>query len=646
MPGPDRRNVFPFTPAGLVRSWLVVFCLAAVPCHADTLNINVSGVGEPMLGNVQSRVSTLAFKDAQTHSRKRLERVVTEAEKEAMQALKPYGFYHATVSSDLQQPQEGEWLLNLQIVPGPALMVTAADIQLSGPGAKLEDLEEWQRNWPLPVGQRLNQVTWEAQKGRALELAESHGYLSARFSQHEIRADLDNNSAELELHLETGPRAVMGTIDFDQDVVNTEILQGIQRFQPGQAYDVWLLEKFRNDVWQTGYFDNVEVIEERRLEESPPVVNLVVRATARKPNTYQGTLGYGTDTGIRAQLLWTRRLLSPRGDSLDVGLGWQETNNEYSFRSGYRLPRRERARQYWTADFSIRRVNQDLEIQLNEGDQDLVKVANGNVSSYSLKGGLLVLRGFESGYQQVYENWYGQYVLENNDYQLLESIDPQVVEELTPEELNLLRGTGSSMSLGVNWDWPAVRGSGFETVGHHERLWLFTANEAWGSDADFSQAYISTNWHRLLGKRFKLLLRGEAGYSDARVADIDLQLDDLSAELSVTQLPDLYRFKAGGSHSVRGYSFESLSNNGIGSNNVITASAEIEMLFRPNWSAAAFVDTGNAFNDWGDMDLKSGVGLGLRWYSIIGALRLDIAHPLDLDDDPWRLHFTIGTPLL
>jgi translocation and assembly module TamA len=141
-------------------------------------------------------------------------------------------------------------------------------------------------------------------------------------------------------------------------------------------------------------------------------------------------------------------------------------------------------------------------------------------------------------------------------------------------------------------------------------------------------------------------LRGEAGYSDARYRAIELQLDGLSTELSVTSLPDIFRFKAGGSRSVRGYSFESLSNNGIGSNNVITASAEVEMLFRPNWSAAAFMDTGNAFNDWGEMELKTGIGLGVRWYTLIGAIRLDIAHPLDLDGDPWRVHFTIGTPLL
>jgi translocation and assembly module TamA len=97
---------------------------------------------------------------------------------------------------------------------------------------------------------------------------------------------------------------------------------------------------------------------------------------------------------------------------------------------------------------------------------------------------------------------------------------------------------------------------------------------------------------------------------------------------------------------VRGYAFESLSNNGIGSNNIVAASAEIEMMLRPNWSLAAFVDTGNAFNDWGEFELRTGAGVGLRWYSIAGPLRLDVAQGLDLPGDPWRIHFTIGTPLL
>jgi translocation and assembly module TamA len=519
------------------------------------------------------------------------------------------------------------------------------DIQISGPGENLPELLDWKKSWPLKKGRRLNQVTWEDQKSAALDLAESHGYLRAEFTRHKIAADLDNNTAELELTLETGPQAVMGTIDFQQDVVRTDILAGLPRFKPGQAYDSWLLEKFRFDVWKTGYFTNVEVIEERRLEENPPVVNLVVTGTAKTRDTYQGSLGFGTDTGIRAQVLWNRSLVSSRGDVLDVGLGWQETNDEYSLRSNYRLPRRERARQFWAADFYVRKENQDLEVKIDNSD-NFVKLANGDVVDYSIKGGLLIVRDIEGGYEQISENWYGQFVLERNNYNLVDLVIPHLLGSLDEEEIVGLEDNGSSMSFGVSWDWPAVRGSGFRTVGHRERAWIFTANEAWGSDKTFSQAYVSSNWHRMLGERFKLLLRGEVGYSNARVSELQLEIGEITAPISATILPNIYRFKAGGSRSVRGYSFESLSNNGIGSNNIITASAEVEMKFLDDWSAAAFIDTGNAFNDWNKTELKTGIGLGIRWYTIAGAIRLDVAHPLDIEGDPWRLHFTIGTPLL
>jgi len=641
MPAPEKSPGLLITLLGLLASGLLFHTAA----FGDALKISVSGIPESQLSGVQSRLNVHAVSSRQKLGSARLEKARKAAELDAVKAMRPFGYYHAEVKSNLQERKEGDWLLKLTINPGPPLLVSTADIQVSGAGAELEELKYWQRNWPMKPGKRLNQVKWEEQKNKALEVAESHGFLAAQFVRQQIRANIDLNTAELELELATGPRAVMGEVRFEQDVVKPSILGGLARFEAGQVYDAWLLEKFRHDVWQTGYFEEVEVIEERRLEESPPVVNLLVKASARKPNTWQGTLGYGTDTGIRAQALWTRRLLSSRGDSLEVGLGWQETNNEYSFRSGYRLPRRHTARQFWTADFAIRRTNQDLEIRIDPSNE-YITLASGDVTSYSLKSGLLVLRDFESGYQQIYENWYGQYVLENNDYTLLSQFTPAVLGSPAAENLDLLKGTGSSIALGVNWDWPAVRGSGFETVGHHQRLWLFTANEAWGSDSDFSQAYVSSNWHRLMGDRFKLLLRGEVGYSDADVREFELQLNGQSAGLSVSRLPSIFRFKAGGSRSVRGYAFESLSNNGIGSNHIVTASAEVEMLLYPKWAAAAFADTGNAFNEWDDLELQTGVGLGLRWYTVIGSLSLDIAHPLDLDDDPWRVHFTIGTPLL
>jgi translocation and assembly module TamA len=136
------------------------------------------------------------------------------------------------------------------------------------------------------------------------------------------------------------------------------------------------------------------------------------------------------------------------------------------------------------------------------------------------------------------------------------------------------------------------------------------------------------------------------GYTDAEVVNFAIDTAEGPVAVEQTRLPNYYRFKAGGSMSVRGYGFEQLSNNDVGSNNIITGSAEVEYRFLDSWSGAAFVDVGNAFNDWDDPDLKRGIGVGIRWYSIAGEIRVDVAQALDFEGKPWQWHITIGTPLL
>lgn len=624
---------------------MVLLCLAAGEARADTLDIDVHGIKNPLLDNVESRLAGYEIDGDTPLSEARLERMVEDVAAAAEGAVRPFGFYHATIRTELSRTGDGRWELDVHVDRGPPVKVATARIDVHGPGTELPELEDWRDDWPLKPGKRLNQETWKEEKQAAMDLAETHGYLNAAFTEHRIAIDLERNQADLVLVLDTGQRAVFGDIRYEQEAVKPEILDNLSRFDEGQPYDAWLVERFRLDLWRTGYYDEIEVIEERRLEENPPSVNLVVTANTRNLNTYTGSLGFGTDTGVRAQVSWQRHLLSSRGDSLETGLGWQQTNSEFSFRSNYKLPRRTREEEYWTADLFVRRENQDLEVRPDGDDEDFVTLANGDVIDYSIRAGRLIVRDMSGGYQQLFENWYVQFVLEDNTFgesQLSLGPDDQTAER----DIQEFDAVDNSIAVGVNWDWPVIRGQAFRTVGHHERAWVFTANEAWGSGKDFTQAYVSSSYHRLLGDRFKLLLRGEVGWSDARVEDFEVDLGDRTLELSLTDLPNLYRFKAGGSRSVRGYAFESLSNNGLGSNNIVTASAEIEMNVRKDWSVAAFYDVGNAFNSWSDFDLRRGIGVGVRWYSIIGAVRVDVAQALDFAGDPWRIHFTIGTPLL
>ena len=613
----------------------------------DELELAVNGVEGVLLENVEARTQIFRIAGNTRLSRRRLEQMVADAELQAAAALRPFGYYDAKVSSELISTGDRNWRIVLNVEKGPPVIITDYEITVTGDGREDSGLQEWRGNWPLVTGQIINQATWEELKDTALRLCSAHGYLNAKFIQQEIRLDLVNNQASLVLTLDTGMQALMGTIVFNQDSVTPVVLENLPRFTEGQPYDEWLLEQFRLDLWRTGYFENIEVVEERRLEEVPPRVNLVLNMEERKRNTYQGGIGYGTDTGIRAQAMWTRHLLSTRGDSLDVGIGWQQVRNELQFRTNYRQPRTVAARQYWTAELAFRTQRQKFKVRPGDIVEDSVTIAEGNVYDYSFRPGWLIVRGLDEGRQQIHEHWFVEFLKETNSFSPVEpGPDAKPMARLEEEERETVSEPSENLSVGVSWDWPSVRGNGFETMGRRHRAHIFTSNTAWGSDFDFSQVYVSSAWITNWSKRWKLLLRGEVGYSNADVLERTTEADGKLIRLSVTELPYLYRFKAGGSQSVRGYGFEDLSNNNVGSNNIITGSAELEYRFLEKWSAAAFFDVGNAFNDWDRMKLRKGVGVGIRWYSIAGPIRLDVANAIDEPGNPWRIHFTIGTPLL
>jgi translocation and assembly module TamA len=102
---------------------------------------------------------------------------------------------------------------------------------------------------------------------------------------------------------------------------------------------------------------------------------------------------------------------------------------------------------------------------------------------------------------------------------------------------------------------------------------------------------------------------------------------------------------------VRGYDYKSLGPRDstgavVGGKHLVTGSLEIEQQVSGPWSAAVFVDTGNAFDDYADINVATGVGAGIRWFSPLGPIRLDVAVPLANDaPDNFRIHVTLGPDL-
>jgi len=114
-----------------------------------------------------------------------------------------------------------------------------------------------------------------------------------------------------------------------------------------------------------------------------------------------------------------------------------------------------------------------------------------------------------------------------------------------------------------------------------------------------------------------------------------------------SDLPIALRYFAGGDKSVRGYAYKSLGPEDsegevVGGKNILTGSIELERAIGNDWGVAAFYDTGNAFNDFTNMQLVQGVGMGVRYYSPIGPIKLDVARQIGVRSPDFRIHLSIG----
>ena len=156
-------------------------------------------------------------------------------------------------------------------------------------------------------------------------------------------------------------------------------------------------------------------------------------------------------------------------------------------------------------------------------------------------------------------------------------------------------------------------------------------------DATFAQLHASVQWFRGFDADSRLIVRGEAGHTFTD---------------QILNLPPSLRYYAGGDRSVRGYGWHEIgpkveTDNGFyftGAANVFTASVEYERYFNGPWGAAVFIDSGSAF-DGKTPDMHTGIGIGLRWRSPVGPVRIDIARGLKSPDSPFTIGLNIGADL-
>jgi len=570
----------------------LLFCPVA-PLHAaEPVQVEVSGVEGDPLDNVRRALALPhgLVRDGKV-DRLWLDRFARQAPEKVRVALQPYGYYRAKVTAAVQQVGDGKSRLEVVVEPGEPVRVVEVDLKLQGAGAGEKELLRQAGSFPVVRGVVLLQPDYERGKSALQSQAQTLGYLDADFTRHEIRIAPDLATARVLLTLDTGARfyfdgaRIEGAPDYPESFLKRFIA-----FKEGEPFSYAKLGETQLNFANSERFKQV-VVTPQREEAKERKVPVLVRLTSAARRTLRPGIGYGTDTGARVSVHYRDLNLAHEGNDLNLSLFAAERLQGFAGR--YTMPVETDHRS-------------SISLQLNLQRED--------VSTYQSRIAALELgRTFGLGRGE------------------------QATPYLKIQQENYTIASVHSQSRlvlpGFRFSKDRFNDLVRPTSGYRLSFDLRGAHPYFGSDSGLAQATGSASVLVPLPWRLTFHARGNAGYS---------LLDDPLGEL-----PPSIRFFAGGDQSVRGYAYQSLgprdaAGRVVGGKHLLVGSVELERALYKNWGVSLFDDIGNAFNDYANMHLAQGVGVGVHYYTPVGGLNLYLAKPLDDVGRSFRIHFTVG----
>lgn len=557
----------------------------ASPLFAAELQVRVEPANGDVRRNVENYIGDLGERNA-----RELLRYSRVAREQATKALQALGFYRADI--DIEVADGDEPRLIVRVVPGEPVRLRDVQVRLQGPATRLPAFHT--PDQLLRPGDVLNHGRYEEAKERFLTQASRYGYFDGRFTQQSLRIDPQLGVADVELVYDSGERYRLGRVQFQGDApFDDDLLARMVPFEPGTPYDSALIAELNRALQSSGYFDGtrVDANPTAAVERRIPVD---VMLTTREPRTLGLGVGFSTDVGPRLRFDWTRHWVNPQGHSYGA-----------------------------EAELSAPRQNVGLyyDVPLDPPLTDKLRY----VAGYQYEE--LADTDSLSRLLRLGPEWHSQ----------LDSGWLRVVSlKWQREEYRLGDDSGLSTLLlpGIAYSYLRSDNRIDPSEGYRLQFEIAAAKDGVLSDANLVHANAQARGLTTLGRRHRFLGRVQLGgnWTDEYVS-----------------VPPSLRYFAGGDQSVRGYDYQSLSptnsdGDRIGGRYQFAASVEYQFSLTERWRIAAFADQGNAFNDLELPTLKQSVGVGVRWVSPVGPIRVDLAHPLD-GDQGVRLHFSMGPEL-
>jgi translocation and assembly module TamA len=542
------------------------------------------------------------FRDQRDITRVEIGRLVAATPAQARALLEPEGYFASKVEVTREPGADGApELVRVRVEPGPPVRVGRLQLEVQGAlqeaidGGDERSQRRWarlQRQWSLQPEQPFNQDAWTSAKNTLLGSLQSVGYPTATYAGTTAQVDPRTGTVRLVAIVDSGPLFRMGDVR----------IEGLERtpdwaalnvvpFEAGDVYSEKLLLDYQEALQKVGLYEGVAV--EVDLATDTPERAAVI-AKLRESSTQTATVGVGfsTNTGPRVSLDYTHR----RPFDLD-----------------------------WVATTKLKLGSQE-------------RLAALDWLSYPQEGGYRKLLGAQADYLDA-----GGAITASQRLRIGRSLDTELIERLYYLEYNRTtlqtdNTRQADQALWANYAWTRrdVNSVVFPTRGlilHAEGGGGYARDDE-REQGPFVRLYARAVGYRPLGGGWL----GQARLEAAQVFKRE--------ELGV---PDTLLFRAGGDDSVRGYGYRTLGPE-IDDTTVggpVMATGTIEAMRRLSQQAkwrdfygAVFVDAGNAANRWHDLDPAIGYGVGLRWRSPIGPLRVDLAYGEQVNSV--RLHINVG----
>jgi translocation and assembly module TamA len=432
----------------------------------------------------------------------------------------------------------------------------------------------------------------------------AQGFLDARLLTHRVEVRRADRSAVIKLAWDAGPRYRYGKVAFEGSQFNPGFLDRYVPFKSGDYFSQDQLLALQQALNGADYFAVVNVLPDVD-EAKAGVVDVTVQLAPARRTIYTGGPFIGTDTGFGLRGGIERRWVNRRGHKWKNELVVAQRLKTLSTLYTIPMPGTNQRSYNFGANFrdSDTATSQSRTLELVGNETRQWHGWTRTLGAHALAGTFTVgKRGNEPDNTPGIEHGRSTEVFAEGSLSRKQADNPSFVRR------------GWSFSL-------AARSTAGTLL----------------SDAGFSQVTADAKWIRAFGakKRNRLILRGSVGATWTK---------------NFSALPPQLRFFAGGDRSVRGYGYQSIGPRNsydrvIGGRNLLVFSTEVEHYFTRDWGMAAFVDTGNAFTGT-DYRPKIGAGLGVRWRSPVGLIRVDFGTPIhDAQRHGVELHLVIGPDL-